>query len=329
MRLRLLVPTDVDTPTGGNVYDLAAAAALRDEGDEVEVLRCEPSALSDTLRQPWSGYTLVDGLLACPNPHALAPGQVGVLVHMPLTWQTGLSPADAAILDLLERRALQTATVVISTSHWTAQYVTRHHGVHHVAVAQPGVDPAPVSPGSQPPLVVHLAAFLPNKAQLAVVAALERVRDLSWHARLAGSLDRDPVYAAMVKDAVEAAGLTDRLEMPGVMDRGAALAGANLALLPSRAEAFGMVVSEALARGIPVVVSEGGAAEALGTTASGERPGVVIPAGDTDALTRALDRWLTDQTYRSELRSHALSRRANLDGWGTTACRIRQALTRD
>jgi glycosyltransferase involved in cell wall biosynthesis len=326
VRLRLVVPIDVDTPTGGNVYDLAVADALQHDGDEVEVVRCDPSTLSAVLEQPWSGFTLVDGLLACPAPQIVANAPVGVLVHMPLALETGLPPDRATRLDELEGRALRAATKVVTTSHWSAQYLAEHHGVHDVAVAPPGVEPAAISEGSDPPLFVQLAALLPHKDQLSVVAALTEVQDLSWRARLAGSVDRDPDYTAAVRSAVKAAGLRARLEITGVMDRDAAWSGADLALLPSRVEAFGMVVTEALARGIPAIVSQGGPVEALGVTTEGERPGVVVPAGDLGALARELRRWLTDDQHRNDLRARALSRRRTLDGWETTARRIRSAL---
>ena len=87
-----------------------------------------------------------------------------------------------------------------------------------------------------------------------------------------------------------------------------------------------MVVTEALARGVPAVVSDGGAAEALGFTADGKRPGVVVTPGDPVALGLALRQWLTDAAHRGELRTAALTRRATLDGWEKTAQRIRRAL---
>jgi glycosyltransferase involved in cell wall biosynthesis len=129
-----------------------------------------------------------------------------------------------------------------------------------------------------------------------------------------------------VRQAVAAAGLTARIEIPGTLPRDVAWAGADLALLPSTVEGYGMVVTEALARGIPAIVSDGGPAEALGFATDGSRPGVVISAGDPDALTRELRRWLSDERTRKALRSSALSRRAHLQGWETTARLLREAL---
>lgn len=333
VRVRLVVPDDVDEPTGGNVYDLALADALRRDGDEVEVVRCDPQHLDAVLRRPWSGPTLVDGLLACTHPQglpALRSAAAAVLVHMPLALQTGLPRDRAAQLDRLENQALRAASAVVTTSGWSARYLVDRHGLkeHTVTVAPPGVQPAEVVAGSDPPLLVHLAALLPHKDQLAVVAALTRLKDLPWRARLAGPLDRDPAYADAVREAVRSAGLGDRVEVPGVLPREAAWSGADLALLPSRVESFGMVVTEGLARGVPAVVSEGGAVEALGVTATGERPGVLVPPGDTDALAAALRRWLTDRAHRDALRTAALARRETLERWGTTGRRVREALTR-
>jgi glycosyltransferase involved in cell wall biosynthesis len=325
VRLRLVVPADVDSPTGGNIYDRAVADAMQRDGDEVRMVRCAPADLSVALAQPWHGATLVDGLLACQEPAALAEQRPAILVHMPLAWETGL-PIDRVIeLERQEREALRHASIVIATSRWTAQHLARHHGRHDIAVAAPGVDKAPVSTGSSPPLLVQLAALLPHKDQLTVVAALGTVVDLPWTARLAGSLDRHPGYTGAVQEAVHRAWMAERVEIPGVMERDDAWEGADLALLPSRVESFGMVVTEALARGIPAIVSDGGPAEALGMTANGP-PGVVIPSGDPDALARALRRWLTDPVHRDDLRSSALARRSTLEGWETTARHIREAL---
>jgi glycosyltransferase involved in cell wall biosynthesis len=326
MRVRLIVPASVDEPTGGNLYDLALARALRSACDTVQVRPCEAAALDAVLEERWTGATLVDGLLACPHPQSVARRDVGVLVHMSSALEGGLPARRRARLDQLERQALRQARVVIATSTWSAEYLARHHGVSTVAVARPGTEPAQLEPGSEPPLILHLAALLPHKDQLGVVSALSRLQHLPWRARLAGSLDRDAGYASAVADAVRRAGLLGRIDLPGTLDRQRAWRGVNLALLPSRVETFGMVVTEALARGIPAVVSEGGAAEALGTTLTGQRPGVVVPAADVGRLTAALLRWLTDRDHRDVLRAAALARRSALTGWDVTAQDVREAL---
>ena len=72
-------------------------------------------------------------------------------------------------------------------------------------------------------------------------------------------------------------------------------AAADLMVLASRAETYGMVVTEALARGLPVVAAEvGGLTEALGHGADGIRPGLLVAPNDPGALGAALRAWLGD-----------------------------------
>jgi glycosyltransferase involved in cell wall biosynthesis len=325
MRIRFVVPQDVARPTGGNIYDRAVAAALRDRGDQVELVPTSARDLGDVLAADSFGAntcTLVDGLLASAQPMALAGSGAAVVVHMPLAWR---EPAQVAV----EAAALRAASFVVATSHWTARFLTESYGID-AAVVQPGCDPAPIEAGSDPPLIVQVATFAPHKDQLAVVVALAELTELSWRARLAGSRETDPAYAERVVRAVSDHGLADRIEMPGELSPDRCFAGADIALLPSRQEAFGMVVTEALARGIPTIVSEGGPEEALGRTAAGDRPGVVLDALTDSlgtALPRALRRWLTDEPHRAELRRVALTRRTELVDWGTQAAKLAEVLT--
>jgi glycosyltransferase involved in cell wall biosynthesis len=91
-------------------------------------------------------------------------------------------------------------------------------------------------------------------------------------------------------------------------------------VLASRAETYGMVVAEALARGLPVVAADvGGLTEALGNGADGIRPGLLVPPDDPGALAAAVRRWLGDPELRRRLRAAARERRDSLPGWETTA----------
>jgi glycosyltransferase involved in cell wall biosynthesis len=326
VKLRLVVPLDVDEPTGGNVYDLALAEAMRRDGDDVDVIACDPGDLAALLRDRSPDRVLVDGLLACPQPGAFGGTRPAVLVHMPIGWRPGVSDDEAAELDLLEAEALALSSVVVATSQWSARYLAQRHRVKGIAVVLPGVEPADVVEGSDPPLIVHLATLSPHKNQLALVRSLADLAHLPWRARLTGSLDVDPAYVAEVRRAIDGADLAHRVELTGTIARDAAWAGADLAVLPSHAEAYGMVVTEALARGVPAIVTDGGPAEALGLDQDGRRPGAVVPRDDHQALTAELRRWLTDSSHRDDLRRRALSRRATLDGWNVAAAQMRQAL---
>ena len=80
-----------------------------------------------------------------------------------------------------------------------------------------------------------------------------------------------------------------------------------------------MVVTEALARGLPVIAAGvGGVPEAMGHGADGNPPGLLIPPGDSAALGAALRAWLGDADLRQRLRQAARERRASLSRWSTT-----------
>jgi glycosyltransferase involved in cell wall biosynthesis len=161
-----------------------------------------------------------------------------------------------------------------------------------------------------------------------LVDALTRLTALRWHCECVGSLDRDPAFAERVRR--KAAAMDGRIRFTGPRT-GADLArsydAADLLVLPSRAETYGMVVTEALARGLPVVAAEvGGVPEALGHGADGARPGLLVPPDDAAALGDALRTWLTDADVRRRLRRTARERRALLTGWSTTTSVVADVL---
>jgi glycosyltransferase involved in cell wall biosynthesis len=340
-RLVLVVPADLETPSGGNRYDHALALALVEHGTEVELRSAagrwpvatapDRDRLAELLKGP--DPVVVDGLLACGAPtavqHAVAQGaRVHVLVHLPLALETGLSREAAAELEALERQALHAATGVIATSRWAAQDLCDRHGLDRVEVALPGTDPAPAATGSVPPRLLQLAAVSPRKDQLTVVEALAQVRDLPWTADLTGPLDGDPAYTAAVRAAIDRHELTDRVRLTGPITGSVlhnAWAGTDLLLLPSHAETWGMVVTEGLARGVPAVVGLGtGAEEALGCTPDGIVPGAAVPPGDPAALAVALRDLLG--SGRAGARAAARTRGRGLHRWYDTAYDVLEAV---
>jgi len=156
--------------------------------------------------------------------------------------------------------------------------------------------------------------------------ALATATDLSWRCECVGSLARDPEFAARVRRRASGDGLDERVRFRGPrtgpeLDR--AYAAADLLMLASHAETYGMVVTEALARGLPVLATDvGGMGEALGRAGDGTRPGMLVPPGDPPALGAALRSWLGDAELRARLRRAARERRVKLRPWSATSSEL-------
>jgi glycosyltransferase involved in cell wall biosynthesis len=336
------VTWDQDDPTGGNVYNQNLVAELRALGLDVrlhklagpwpEVDASTHAMLARALRA--APACLVDGIVASGSPEVIIAAMesghaVTILIHMPISDEVGLEPARRHRYAALEAKSVRAASGVLCSSRWSAAELRRRYGRTDTGVALPGVTPAAVARGSQDlgtPHFLMLATLTPTKDQLTLVSALAQVADLPWTAALVGSDRADRDYAARLRAEVAAAGLGERITVPGTL-HGQTLDqewdAADLLVLPSQTETYGLVIVEALARGIPAVVTEGtGAVEALqqgATTLSAATPGTAVPVGDAATLAMVLRRWLTEPTLRHAWRQAALARRDTLPGWQQTA----------
>jgi glycosyltransferase involved in cell wall biosynthesis len=345
--LHVVVPEGIDDPTepsGGNLYDRRICQGLAATGWSVRerfVPGSWPSpddaarqVLADVLAGvPDRSVVLLDGLIACAIPELVVPQadrlNLVVLVHAPLG--LGLA-ADAGPL-VAERDVLVAARAVVATSRWTRDwlleaYELRQEDVH---VAEPGVDTADLAPGTADGgQLLCVGAVTPNKGQDVLVNALAQLADLPWRCVCVGPLTRDRDFAVRVDQQAQRDGLAGRVRFAGPRtsaDLSAMYSAADLLVLPSRAETYGMVVTEALAHGLPVVASDvGGVAEALGHGGDGRRPGLLVPPQDPTALTEALGAWLRDPDLRFRLRRTARDRRSSLAGWSHTTDRLAHLL---
>ncbi|MQY03597.1 glycosyltransferase family 4 protein [Actinomadura macrotermitis] len=324
MTLYFVVPEDMGAPSGGNVYDRRICAALAARGRAVR----EVAGAGALAALPDGAAVLMDGLVACGVPEIVVPQaarlRAGVLVHLPLADETGLPPDRAADLDARERATLRAVRAVVATSGWGARRLAARHGLERVRVVRPGTDPAPLAPGTDGvSRLLCLGSVTPAKGQDVLVRALAGVADLPWTCELAGPLTRAPDHVARLRALITGCGLDGRVHLTGVRPR-ACLDTADLLVLPSRVETFGMVVTEALARGVPVLASDvGGVPEALGGA------GLLAPPDDVPALSAALRRWLTEPALRTDLRASARARRGTLDGWAEAARQLDAVLEQD
>ncbi|WP_345761809.1 glycosyltransferase family 4 protein [Diaminobutyricibacter sp. McL0608] len=323
--LFFLVPEAIDDParvSGGNVYDQHLGDHLAAGGREVRMIPISdgtPGQTSEVLSHlPDGALVLLDGLIVARDPGALFehPTRLRLLVlaHM----------AD------FEEGSLRTAERVIATSLWTrAELIERDIAEpHRIVVAQPGTDRAPAAAVSATGgRLLCVGVVAPHKGQDLLVRALEVLAAVDgWTCTFVGSLADAPDFVAELRGAIASAGLTDRISFTGVLT-GRALAAAHghadLIVVPSRAESFGMVVTEALARGIPVLATgTGGLPEAIGDSAAG----IIVPPDDPWALSVVLRQWWSSPARREALRADALRTRRGLRSWSTTAAVVATVL---
>jgi glycosyltransferase involved in cell wall biosynthesis len=331
---------DPAAPSGGNIYDLRVCRDLPGAGWQVQeqaVAGAWPrpraaarAELARTLAESADGtVVLLDGLVACAVPDIIVAEaerlRLAVLVHLPLGDETGLAPGPAAALDAGERRVLRAVAAVVATSDWAARRLVDHHGLvpGRVHVAAPGADFAPLSPGTDgASRLLCVASVTPRKGQHRLVEALAAVTDLPWSCVCAGGLGQDPGYVTSLRTLIEKSGLGDRVHLAGPQtgaELEASYAAADVLVLASYAETYGMAVTEALARGVPVVATAvGGIPEAVGHPPDGDLPGILVPPDDRAALTAALRSWLGEPAVRRRSKAAAFRRRSALAGWETT-----------
>jgi glycosyltransferase involved in cell wall biosynthesis len=349
--LHVVVPDgihDPARPSGGNSYDRRICRELAATGWQVREHAIPgswpwPAAAAEQavtrtvegLRD--GGLVLLDGLIASAIPAALVPHadrlRLVVLVHLPL----GYGAPGHAVTDApdRERVALSAARAVIATSRWTRQWLLANYPLRPDAVhtAAPGADTAPLARGTADGgELLCVAAVTPAKGHEVLLTALSAIADLPWRCSLVGRLDRDPQFVDRLHRAANTSEFADRIWFRGPLgsdELGCAYAGADALVLASAFETYGMVVTEALGFGLPVIATAvGGLPDALGTTIDGQRPGLLVPPDDPSALAAALATWLGDAELRQRLRSAARERRRTLPTWTTTAERIAQVLSK-
>lgn len=319
-------------PTGGNVYDDRLAEELVAAGVAVRRHRVpgtwpadgdrHRSEVSSTLRS-WPVW-LVDSIVACAVPDLVVDAArrgdpLVILLHSLPSCELGLSDADRQRWERREAAASRAARLVITTSRWAADDLQHRYGIARTVVAQPGVDLAPLITGSADGgRLLCLASLTPTKDQLTLVSALSQVTDRPWSLRLVGGDTVRPDYTAALRDAIHQRELGGRITITGPLtgpDLEQVWSDTDLLVVPSRSETYGLVVTEALAHGVPAIVSAGtGAVEALGHV-EGEVPGRATPPGDARAMAAVVRAWLGDPQLRRRWRTTARRRRELLPSW--------------
>jgi glycosyltransferase involved in cell wall biosynthesis len=338
------VPGDLATPTGGYAYDRRIIAGLLALGWQVDACNLgdgfpRPTAQTRALANAKlaavsAGRAIViDGLAFGVLPEAAealrASHPLVALVHHPLALESGLSKDEAASLQASERAALDGARHVITTSATTARVLAADYGVasDRLSVVEPGTDRVTARERRRSDMVTMLAvgAVVERKGYDVLIAALAKLEQLPWRLVIAGDCGRSPQAFAQLTADIERFGLAERVSLLGAVTSQqltTLYASADLFVLPSRFEGYGMAYAEAIAHGVPVIGTTAGAIpETVPASA-----GVLVPPDDVAALTVALRRLIENQNERERLTAGA--RAVRFPSWSDQAARFAQVLDR-
>ena len=343
-RFAFAVPGDLATPTGGYAYDRRMIAELGKLGWQIDVVdlgdgfpwpggEMRKAALARLNAVPAGRAIVVDGLALGVLPDAaVALGSRNpliALVHHPLATESGLTAQQSEDLRTSERAALAAARGVIVTSNATARQLVADYGVPRdcITVARPGNDPVAMSQGSRDGTVhlLSVGAVVRRKGFDVLIAALAKLIDLPWRLTIAGDRGRDPKAAAQLDDDIARHKLCHRVAVLGAVTAqqlSQLYAAADLFVLASRFEGYGMAYAEAIAHGLPVIGTTAGAIPE--TVPAGA--GVLVAPDDVKTLTAALREIIGNPKQRERLAESARKAAAQLPTWPESAKLFLRAL---
>lgn len=352
----LAYPGDLNTLTGGYIYDKRILAELGALGWTTHTLSLDHRfpAVDDSVKQESAKILadvnpnhilVVDGLaLGALGQHARiikAQRPFVALVHHPLALESGIDSTTAAALLQSEREALSHAQSVIVTSRITKQTLIDRFAVapDHITVIEPGVDrptewakllsdkPSRSSHRANPVKLLSVGALVPRKGFDVLIAALGQLRELEWQLTIVGDYQRAPEHTAEIKDLIKQLSLEQKITLLGSLPAeqlARQYESADLFVLASRYEGYGMAYTEALAWGLPVIGTNGGAAAQTLATAAAK----VVSAGNAQALADTLRLLIANSNERIKMSAVAFEHAQQLPSWHESGQLFAQALSR-
>lgn len=343
----VVVPGPLTTRTGGSIYDRRIVEGLKARGWTVTVVELDsiPHPLAPPLEMAAAqlsglleGSTvLIDGLAFGTMPELVEREAWRLrfvpIVHTPLSTTPGLVLGESAWLANLERRALKHARQVVITGQRTRAHVRALTGwVDDGLIPRipPGTDRAAEEPAvdasGTPVRLLCVANLTPGKGHDVLLRALASARGEEWTLTCAGSEKRDTDYAARLQSLAQELGLASRVTWLGELDETGlhdAHRDADLFVLATRGETYGMAVADAIALGLPVVSTRTG--EIASFVGEG---GLLAEPNDVEGFAEALSEVLSGPRLRQRLKEGARAAATLLPTWDDAADAMADVLTK-
>ncbi len=353
--LCLVVPGRLDSLTGGYIYDRRIVEGLRRRGWSCDVHEIDagfpfpsPAALEHANRVltviPDGTVVLVDGLAFGAMPDLVERHAVRLrfvpIVHLPLAADVGLDTATAERLRTSEAQALSRAALVVVTGKAALPLLAGYDiPRERILLVEPGTDrdsgpDSTILAGGRTARyradaatrLLCVATLNPGKGHEILMRSLALLPNRDWHLTCVGSLTRHPSTAGQILALVGVLGLERRVLFLGELDAthlAQEYDRADVFVLPTLRETYGMAVAEAIAHELPVVSTTTGAIPEL----VGDEAGLLLPPGDTEAFTAALGRVLDDPDLRQRMASASARARLRLPSWEQAVETMAAALT--
>lgn len=350
MRIGLAVYGDLETVTGGNLYDRFLVEYLRGRRHHVEVLSlprpgyvgCLAHNLSPALRRRLAGEGL-DLLLQDELAHASLlrlnrrprrPPVVSIVHHLRSS-EPHPFPARA-LYRAVERLYLASVDGFVFNSSITRDTVESLSGrsLPHVVATPggdrlgPGLDAAQIERRAYeagPLRALFVGNLIPRKGLGTLLAALRGLAGRRVRLDVVGGASLDPAHARALEQ--EASSLpAEMVTFRGaVSDEALAerLASSQLLVVPSSWEGFGIVYLEAMAFGLPVIATTAGGAREI---VDPGRNGALLPPGDATALAQLLASLSEDRTRLATWSLEALETFRRSPTWSESCSRIESFL---
>ena len=248
--------------------------------------------------------------------------KVIALIHHPLYLENGLAEAEKEALLKSEHKGLEFVTAVITTSPTTALEVTKTFGFQKekIATVLPGVDRGSVSKPKQTGTInlLCVGSVIERKGHLVLIEALSRLKSLDWKLECIGLFAMDDPLSEQILLALENSELSDRITFHGAVPEAeleSAYNAADVFVLPSFYEGYGMAYAEAIVRGLPVIGTKAGAIP--DTVPDG--CGLLIDPGNSLQLSRALETMISDADERNRFRMNAIASSSTFPTWRESA----------
>jgi glycosyltransferase involved in cell wall biosynthesis len=345
--LTLIVPGPIDQLTGGYIFARHIVEELRAHGDQVAVIELDgrfPDADAAARR------AAAEALAALPDGAVAAIDGLGLLgfrdcladetrrlkligfVHHTLAEETGLTADAIAFFRNAERCLLPRLRGVVCPSRNTAD-VLIDDGVaeDRILVTPPGTMKAAAARRRDKfPARLRLlsvATITPRKGHRLLIEALAGIDRAMWQLDCIGSLTRDLDCVAALREAIARHKLEANVRLLGERATQllpAAYDDADLFVLPSYLEGYGMAFAEALSYGLPIIATTGGA---IPDTVP-ESAGILVPPGDVAALRDALGRAVGNRALLTRLSDGACRAAAALPDWPEAVAWWRDAVMR-